>query len=72
MGVAVADFPANAADLSTGGHKDTTVPLVAIWSGFYAGVNGGGGWSQDNNLAYGNSNGLNPSGGFGGGQIGYN
>src|SRR5271165_847298 len=74
---------ANAADVyvpaAGGGYKDTYVP-VASWTGFYAGVNGGGAWSEfSNQLAcpfvtgcntgFG---GLSPSGGFGGGQIGYN
>jgi outer membrane immunogenic protein len=62
---------ANAADLG-GGYKDA--PYVARWAGFYAGVNGGAGWSADNDLFAVSPvfNGLNPSGGFGGGQIGYN
>src|SRR5215469_18821792 len=66
---------ANAADIYRGspGYKD--VPYVPIdWSGFYVGVNGGGAWSNDNQLqdptiGFG---GVSPSGGFGGGQIGYN
>ena len=66
---------ANAADFyqpGPGSYKDVYVPTV--WSGFYAGINGGYGWGNDNPLfdptiAFG---GLSPSGGFGGGQIGYN
>jgi outer membrane immunogenic protein len=62
---------ANAADLYRGGPasmKDAPdfVP-VATWTGFYAGVNGGYGFSDTSNDA-----GLKPEGGFGGGQIGYN
>jgi outer membrane immunogenic protein len=68
---------ANAADVYRGpvggGYKD--VPFVPVdWSGFYVGVNGGGAWSgnnqlQDPTIFFG---GVQPSGGFGGGQIGYN
>jgi outer membrane immunogenic protein len=69
----------NAADVyrgPAGGYKD--VPYVAMdWAGFYAGVNGGGAWAGNNQLVdlVSNSNpffGVSPSGGFGGGQIGYN
>jgi outer membrane immunogenic protein len=51
-------------------------PVYAVvnWSGFYGGVNGGGAWSDfSDQLAYpGTIGGVSPSGGFGGGQIGYN
>src|SRR5215472_3907199 len=61
-----AAFSASAADLGRGGYKDGPAYVaVDMWSGFYAGVNGGGGESA-------NSGELSPSGGFGGGQIGYN
>jgi outer membrane immunogenic protein len=73
---------ANAADMyipgsaGPGGYKNA--PLVPAWAGFYIGVNGGYGWSDggvlddpflNKSLRY---HGLGPSGGFGGGQIGYN
>jgi outer membrane immunogenic protein len=58
-------LPAGAADF--GGYKGAPPPYVVVplWNGFYAGVNGGGGESANNGF-------LSPSGGFGGGQIGYN
>jgi outer membrane immunogenic protein len=71
---------ANAADMyitgpaGPGGYKDA--PHVASWAGFYAGVNGGYGWSASNGLVDPDDHvcfrGVSPSGGFGGGQIGYN
>ena len=47
------------------------------WTGFYAGINGGYGWSGDGNtITYpggvDQSTRAQPQGGFGGGQIGYN
>ncbi len=61
---------ANAADMyrpSAGGYKD--VPYVGVnWSGLYVGVNGGYGANAASVLP----GGLDPAGGFGGGQIGYN
>jgi outer membrane immunogenic protein len=64
--------PGHGADLGGGSLKDAPGP-VTVWSGFYAGVNGGGGWSQDK-LGYvpGFFDGVMPSGAFGGGQVGYN
>ncbi len=75
---------ANAADLGGyGGYKDAPVAYVpSIWSGYYAGVNGGYAWRQTGNQfgydacptcqtpypAYG---GIGAAGGFGGGQIGF-
>ncbi len=59
-----------------GGYKDAWYP---IWTGWYIGVNGGYGWSDHSDLLADPSiisiipyRGLSPSGGFGGGQIGYN
>jgi outer membrane immunogenic protein len=60
---------ANASDLYRGGLKDGPAPVYApvqTWTGFYLGVNGGYGWTSDDDYVY------SPSGGFGGGQIGYN
>jgi outer membrane immunogenic protein len=60
-------FSASAADLksSGGGYKDGPVYAAVDWSGWYAGVNAGGGGTSSDGL-------VSPSGGFGGGQIGYN
>jgi outer membrane immunogenic protein len=66
MLTSAAALSASAADLGRGGYKDGPVyASVDMWSGFYAGVNAGGGGTA-------NSGDLSPSGGFGGGQIGYN
>jgi outer membrane immunogenic protein len=68
---------ANAADIYrgpepfAGGYKDG--PVVQSWAGFYVGVNGGGAWSADKQFAVPPAfHGIDPQGGFGGGQIGYN
>ncbi len=86
---------ANAADLYSpaGGYKDAPGVPVATWTGFYAGVNGGYGWSASSSTVYAEaladlSGPHNPrgtqkivtsptenfdkTGGFGGGQLGYN
>lgn len=73
---------ANAADMyvpGPGGYKDDFVP-VPTWAGLYAGLNGGYGWSAGtpeltvtNNFgASASTKGLDATGGFGGGDIGYN
>jgi outer membrane immunogenic protein len=80
--------PALAADLPV---KAPPLVPVAIysWTGFYAGINGGGGFTQDRTVIVnetfagvpfvggtwpgtGNFGSRSASGGFGGGQIGYN
>jgi outer membrane immunogenic protein len=76
---------ANAADMS-GGLKEPPYIPAPFWGGFYIGVNGGGIWSEQrigaelDNL-YANPGVVTPflakqsldlSGGFGGGQIGFN
>jgi outer membrane immunogenic protein len=64
-----------AADMYTpppaaGGYKDAPAyGPVTSWTGFYAGINGGYGWSANSDQF---SVGLDPKGGFGGGQVGYN
>ena len=71
----VALASANAADIyraPDGGYKDGPVYVAVNWSGWYAGANAGYAWSANDievNPALGK---LSPSGGFGGGQIGYN
>jgi outer membrane immunogenic protein len=60
---------ANAADMyrgpDAGGYKEGPGYVGVNWSGPYAGVNGGYGWSNRTDA-------LDPNGAFGGGQIGYN
>jgi outer membrane immunogenic protein len=78
---------ANAADMyrapEGGGYKDGPV-YEPVWTGFYAGVNGGYGWSADDSSigvknsqvvrqgTVSGSEAFKTDGGFGGGQIGYN
>ena len=62
----VALASANAADMyAGGGYKDGPAYVGVNWSGLYVGANGGYGWSA-------NTDPLDPTGAFGGGQIGYN
>jgi outer membrane immunogenic protein len=68
---AAACTTANAADIYRGpdayvGYKDGPAYVGVNWSGLYIGVNGGYGWNNDSGLF------TDPTGGFGGGQIGYN
>jgi outer membrane immunogenic protein len=76
---------AAAADMSV---KAPAPPPVAGWTGWYIGVNAGGAWDADTSAGFGpgspgttiffqvnefpTSLSPRPSGGFGGGQIGYN
>jgi outer membrane immunogenic protein len=66
----VAFASANAADMyrapAAGGYKDGPAYVGVNWSGFYVGANGGYGWNDHSDAP------LDPAGGFGGGQIGYN
>ncbi len=48
-----------------GGYKDGPVYAEVNWSGLYAGANAGYGWSANTDY-------LDPTGAFGGAQIGYN
>jgi outer membrane immunogenic protein len=65
---------ANAADLPIRQQLPTKAPLYSApynWTGFYLGINGGGGFGHSNWNGVG-SNGFNTSGGLVGGTIGYN
>jgi len=65
---------ASAADLAARPYTKAPPMMAAIydWTGFYIGANGGGGWGRDRlSQATGVLN-IDPSGGFAGGQIGYN
>lgn len=67
-----ARFPSpNAADpekpAGAGGYKDGPVSEPASWTGYYLGVNGGGGWGDSNNLIFTDSG---PDTGNAGGKAG--
>jgi outer membrane immunogenic protein len=78
MGAVALVTSAKAADVyprGGGSLKDGPSYAGVSWAGFYAGVNGGGAWSdQSDKFAFAPTafGGISPSGGFGGGQIGYN
>ena len=63
-----------------GGYKDGPASAAApSWTGYYLGVNGGGGWGDSNTLTFtdtapgaGNPGSFDRYGGFGGIQAGYN
>lgn len=64
---------ANAADLPRRQAMPMKAPVYEApynWTGFYIGINGGGGWGHSDWDAYGT--GFNTSGGLVGGTIGYN
>src|SRR6516164_8997989 len=71
---------ASAADLSMPPIYNAPLPTYFTWTGWYVGLNGGGGWGQTSHTATVNAIGLPPattgnfntSGGLGGGTIGYN
>ena len=66
--VVAADLPAKAPV-----YRAAPVPMLYNWTGFYAGLYGGGGWGSHN---FSNSVGFNDSyrstGGLIGGLVGYN
>jgi outer membrane immunogenic protein len=68
-----------AADLYGGGSKDRPVYAAPDWSGWFAGVNGGGWFSNTQDINYFvvdaglvDRGSFHSGGGFGGGQIGFN
>jgi outer membrane immunogenic protein len=81
LGIIVAGLlatPAMAADMAL---KAPPLPPPPLWTGWYAGVNGGGGWENTTwtftapqffATAAGQSFSTNPNGGIAGWQIGYN
>ena len=79
LGAAMA-HSASAADLSMPPVYRGPPPAYFTWTGWYVGLNGGGGWGQTNHTATVNAAGLPPvttnnfntSGWLGGGTIGYN
>jgi len=81
--LSLAALPAFAGDVywqTPGSVKDSGVyGILQPWAGFYLGVNGGYGWTGDggrvvtrNSTDFLSTPGPEASGGFGGGQIGYN
>jgi outer membrane immunogenic protein len=79
-GALIVAAQANAADTGPfggGSYRDGPPAYGApIWTGYYLGVNGGGAWANNHQLVdsvnFTPPSGVLPSGGFGGGQIGYN
>ena len=73
--ISVAATGAQAADLSVAAPA-YKAPVVApfSWAGVYIGAHGGYAWGVDTSAfpGFGLSSSVNPKGGFGGGQIGYN
>lgn len=67
---------ASAADLAARPYTKAPPPVAAVynWTGFYVGVNGGGGWGRTDwtFTAVGTTANHDTSGGLAGGQIGYN
>jgi outer membrane immunogenic protein len=69
-----------AADMSMPPIYRAPPPLYFTWTGWYVGLNGGGGWGRSNQTASFNATGFpagstgnfNTSGGLAGGTIGYN
>ena len=88
VGISLVTAGANAADLRRRPAPAPYVPPLFTWTGFYAGINAGYGFGNDNNattvgqVAINNATvaagarpanvGLRPEGFIGGGQIGYN
>jgi outer membrane immunogenic protein len=78
--VAFCAAPAFAADMPVKAPVYKAPAPVFSWTGWYAGVDGGYGWGHDGDITFtapvtgfvGTSQGFKSSGGFGGGQIGFN
>lgn len=66
---------ANAADVARRHAMPTKAPMYAApynWTGFYVGINGGGGWGNSDLSAATGSSSTRTSGGLAGGTLGYN
>jgi outer membrane immunogenic protein len=73
--VALASANAGDYEIEVGGYKDGPLYPTVNWGGFYGGVNAGAAWGDSSDqLAFPpfRFGGVSPSGGFAGGQIGYN
>ncbi len=67
--------PANAADIARRQAMPTKAPMYEApynWTGFYVGINGGGGFGQSDISAPLSSGSYDTTGGLAGGTIGYN
>lgn len=72
--IALGAAPASAADLAARHYTKAPSMVAAVydWTGFYIGANGGGGWGRDRISQAAGAINVDPSGGFAGGQVGYN
>ncbi len=65
---------ANAADIARRQAMPTKAPIYTAynWTGFYAGINGGGAWGRSNFTGIPGTGSFNTHGGMVGGTLGYN
>ena len=75
VALAAVSTAANAADLGRRHAMPTKAPMYAApynWTGFYVGINGGGGWGRSEFTAPFPTGSFDTSGGLVGGTVGYN
>lgn len=73
IGAALMAVPANAADLPVKAAPPPVMAPIYDWTGFYIGLNGGGGWSHVRwNFSNGNTASHDGDGGVFGAHMGYN